>query len=581
MFPCRMQVYFLVIVFVVFKCLIPSKCSTYPHNNTTSECAQKNRNEDVGEERNDGYGSAKKEEHFGNLASEDDVFLEPPLQFLEDANINRDNNAYDGKDFQDENDDETFNDANDDGTFHDEDSNDVSHDEASYDEDDEDDFFDGNDDDVHYDDEYHDETNGTFNNIPFLVPHIMEEPFETGKMNGDPFLPWGPMYDSEDVYPREEEREQTTVSNKTLQGNSTDRNCGECVKPRLIKDEISELTDSHIADKVWRIGAPIILASGTVGNVLSILLMRRNKVKQSTTSLYFIVLACADSLVLYNGLLHLYLDYVFDFNWRLQSSLACKLHMFFSYVLLQYDAWVLVAVTLERLCAVVLPHKCRLFFSKRNATVALLIQALVLASINCHVFWTVNIRDVVFADGSSDQVCGPTSKAHWHFIHVTWPWFDFLLGSLLPFLVIFASNMLIVTRLAHAEYVRRVTLNVVEPANPNSSGNNASASSSSSSSSASSRPKLSSMTAVLLTVSLVFLLTTAPCSVYVISQVLQYRGAGLEKRARLSLVWACLNLLLYTNNAINFLLYLISGPRFRREFLKMICKKTNTIQPVL
>ena len=92
---------------------------------------------------------------------------------------------------------------------------------------------------------------------------------------------------------------------------------------------------------------------------------------------------------------------------------------------------------------------------------------------------------------------------------------------------------------------------------------------------------MNSMTGILLTVSVLFLLTTAPISIYIMRNVTLQLHADAVEKAQLSLLWACLNLLLYTNNALNFVLYLMSGPRFRRELCKMLCsKKTNVIQPI-
>ena len=311
----------------------------------------------------------------------------------------------------------------------------------------------------------------------------------------------------------------------------------------------------YAAKTVWQYGAPILIACGTVGNALSVLVMCRKKIQQCTMSLYLLVLALVDTSVLYVGLLHLYLKELYDYDWREFSNTVCKLHMFMIYAIMQYDSWLLVSVTMERLCAVLLPHKCRTIFTKRNMVISLVILAVVIASINAHFFATYELVEI--SDGSPRRVCVTTTKEHWEFIHLIWPWIDFIVASLLPFLIIVLSNSAIIGRIVHSTFKRRQHLH---------SQNNAFSNS-----------KMTTMTAILLTVTLVFFITTAPMAIYMIRNVSQHHQADAEQKAYLKLVWTVLSLLLYTNNVINFLLYLISGRRFRREFTKMFCRKSNSV----
>ena len=307
------------------------------------------------------------------------------------------------------------------------------------------------------------------------------------------------------------------------------------------------------AVKVWQYGTPVILSTGTLGNILSVCVICHKKILQSTTSMYLLVLAVVDTASLYTGLLHLYIKHVYSYDWRVLSTAACKLHMFGGSMFLQYGSWLLVSITLERLCAVYLPHKCRNIFTKRNVVIGLIIQAIVIITISAHYLAT---HDVITMK-SGKKTCAATTNVPWYFTHFVWPWIDFCVTSLLPSLILLLSNSAIVFRIVQSESVRCVQLQAHGPA-----------------------PKMNSMTAILLTVSVLFLITTAPLSIYIIRNIMLQLHADAVQRAQLSLLWTCLNLLLYTNNALNFLLYLISGPRFRREFSKMLCVwKTNSVQP--
>jgi len=78
------------------------------------------------------------------------------------------------------------------------------------------------------------------------------------------------------------------------------------------------------------------------------------------------------------------------------------------------------------------------------------------------------------------------------------------------------------------------------------------------------------MTGVLISVNFVFLLATAPMTIYLSTQSYWTEiTETTEGRATLHIIWACLNIVAYTNYSINFALYCFSSPTFRQELLKM------------
>jgi hypothetical protein len=79
------------------------------------------------------------------------------------------------------------------------------------------------------------------------------------------------------------------------------------------------------------------------------------------------------------------------------------------------------------------------------------------------------------------------------------------------------------------------------------------------------------MTGILITVSFVFFLTTAPINIFLATEN-RWNSAAVTPGdvAKIEIVWAGVNMAAYTNNALNFILYCLSGPRFRSEFLRMM-----------
>ena len=318
---------------------------------------------------------------------------------------------------------------------------------------------------------------------------------------------------------------------------------------------MASLDDAKMAVRIWLYGSPILIVGGTLGNVLSFTVMLRKKIRNSTTSLYLLVLSVVDTVVLYTGLLRLYIKHSSGYDIRHSSSLACKFHLFGVYACQQFDSWILVSVTLERVCAVFLPHKSKEIFTKQFATVSLIIQALVIIIINSNFFYTHDLLYFRDLDGRMEPICFPPLQEHLSYISNVWPWIDFCLFSLMPFAIILTSNVAIVCRLLWSRYARRRHLRATHDV------------------------KMTSMTAILITVSIVFFVTTAPISIFLILSAMLHQDADIYQQAFMSLIWAVLNMILYTNNAVNFLLYCFSGPRFRRE-LKVMFFRRNIVHPL-
>lgn len=129
----------------------------------------------------------------------------------------------------------------------------------------------------------------------------------------------------------------------------------------------------------------------------------------------------------------------------------------------------------------------------------------------------------------------------------------------MPFVVLLYCNMNILACLVAAHYRRRHQLHLV-------SGNN---------------PRMTTMTAIMLVVSLTFFLLTAPITVYLIIQRNWLDTDDASVNATADMWWAVVNMLSYTNNAINFLLYCMSGSKFRQQLLKVFCLPSNRVVPMV
>ncbi|KAK2170559.1 hypothetical protein LSH36_2g10077 [Paralvinella palmiformis] len=296
--------------------------------------------------------------------------------------------------------------------------------------------------------------------------------------------------------------------------------------------------ESILANNLWMYMPGVIIIFGTIGNLLSGLVMMRKSLQRHTTSLYLIVLAVVDTAVLYTGLLRYWIRALYGLDIRTLSVAGCKIHTFLVYFLVHFEAWILVWVAFERLVAVYVPHRAKQAFTKKSAAVQLAVTAAALMTLDAHFFWTQSIVSTV---------CYLSDVKYEYFVRKIWSWIDFVIASLAPFVLMLSINVAIIGRLVHMKRVRsqNVTVDV--------------------------NTRMSSMTAILITVNFTFFVTTAPITIYIGTQNIWWdRVYNPQEEAQHELQWASVNVAAYTNFAINFILYCLSGPTFRRELAKML-----------
>ena len=135
---------------------------------------------------------------------------------------------------------------------------------------------------------------------------------------------------------------------------------------------------------------------------------------------------------------------------------------------------------------------------------------------------------------------------------VIFPWIDLFFSCLGPFLCILACNISIAVK------VFRSKMAATDGRKDN---------------------RLSTMTAILISVSLFYIVCTAPIAVYLIGQNFwNNNNRELVFYAQMDLYFAVAVIMSYFNNSMNFFLYCISGPKFRLELVKMFhCFKPPAI----
>ena len=109
----------------------------------------------------------------------------------------------------------------------------------------------------------------------------------------------------------------------------------------------------EISVTVRKICDPVLFLVGTIGNLLTILVLSQNKNRRTTTAIFLIFLAISDIMILFTSYFSEWLYVMWSFGFRQVNNVLCKLHVFLTYYSLQFSSWTLVIVTCERVISVI------------------------------------------------------------------------------------------------------------------------------------------------------------------------------------------------------------------------------------
>lgn len=316
-------------------------------------------------------------------------------------------------------------------------------------------------------------------------------------------------------------------------------------------------TQEPIPVLLWsvRIIGGLLIVIGGIGNTLSALTLSRKKLRAQVTSIYLIALALSDLGNVFFSVLNFYLIRLNpDQNMRLYSNVACKLHMFFTYYFINLSPTLLVAVSVQRYLAIAKHH-----YSKRHCTVKnayMIIGLICLISVFIQLHWGI-FYEIILMPTNTNAILSNRTITYYRACNVStdhriyfWfrsnmlgyiQWFFF---TLCPFVTMLVLNSLILQVIASA---RRIQQRINQKNQRK-------------------KAKQRNMTIMLLSVSCVFILLTAPASTFMAFSHLFKNLHGPNFRS----IWTIFSLIYYANTAANFLLYFLTADVFRQELRVMI-----------
>ncbi|XP_052782886.1 psychosine receptor-like [Mya arenaria] len=362
--------------------------------------------------------------------------------------------------------------------------------------------------------------------------------------------------------------------------------------------ELNDHLPYRIGNYLWIYGSPVLILVGTVGNILSIIVLLRPRLRDTTTMFYLTCLSIGDLFTLYTGLLRYWIYRTFDIDVRNLSNASCKIHTFLVYLSLDFTVWVLVCVTVDRFLSVSMPFRAKRLCTMTRSRIVIAGILLLLSLKNMHFLWTLTLVE------TWEYRCDGDSSEDVHFLRFIWPWLDLAVFCLVPFSVMIVCNIKIIYEMvlsqkkldAHRNYGSQrakqgastsrtslaepsvFSMQSVTPQHANVRIRTTSESKPNAATNARTGTKrVSSLTAMLLAVNTIFLLTTSPVQILLVGEEYWFsnRDDSNSQVAWYNFWWALVNMLQYLNNAIHFFLYCLTGPKFRHELFSIFNRKNK------
>lgn len=286
--------------------------------------------------------------------------------------------------------------------------------------------------------------------------------------------------------------------------------------------------EAIISDKLWAYAGMTIIIIGTIGHILSIVVLGSSKtLRIHSSSVYLIAMSVTGIVSLYSGLLR-YVIFIGITNWELDirntSVVFCKLHMKITYASLQYFAWLQATIAVDRLISVLLPHKYMTSCKWRVGLVVVIVELVLVLLANCAIAIEINIHE-----GRCDFQQGLFKDV--------WKYADLISYSLLPAVVLIICNSIILYILNKSK---------MKTGRDNS--------------------MTRSLTVMLMSLNFIFIITTLPISVIFF---IPFGEPYTRQYYQMELCWTIFSLLQYMGSACTFLIYCIMGSKFREELFKL------------
>ena len=196
----------------------------------------------------------------------------------------------------------------------------------------------------------------------------------------------------------------------------------------------------HIAINMRLIFNPVILVIGTVTNTLSLAVLTRPGIKQSTQAYLFSILAVFDMLSLYTGALNESLNIHITKYIVYTSDISCTVYEYVNNIISSFPGWILILVTLDRVIAVARPLHAVTLCTKRHANFCLIAMFILLCLLYIpKIIGNESDTYIVFSKNEDSFIVYDFCRSNNRISH----WIETVVRIVFPFIFMLTGNIML------------------------------------------------------------------------------------------------------------------------------------------
>ena len=321
-------------------------------------------------------------------------------------------------------------------------------------------------------------------------------------------------------------------------------NCDKCV--HLIR----KMDSKHIysfdgpAAEFLKYSFPVVTILGLVGNSFSLITVTSKRCKKSSFTVYIGALAVVDSCMLVFHLLDTLIIGAYNVNLGRHDSAICKCIRYSQSAFRHISAWIIVAITIERVQATIHPHRFKGIYTTKFGIKVVGTLAVISLLLSAHILYSQDYSYI-----NQDPVC---NEGYQDVMTLTVIVITFFTSSIFPLTIITMGNIATVIKMKRSR--RQIAPMTSSGQSTNSMSRH--------------------LCIITLLISTAFVVLTVPFFVALSISSFAFDDTNdTQRQAVFSVVLTLQNL----NFATNFYLYILSGRRFRELFISAImCNQRRT-----
>ena len=305
--------------------------------------------------------------------------------------------------------------------------------------------------------------------------------------------------------------------------------------------------ENKIASTLWIYLTLVIVVTGFVGNALTLITMINRHCKKTSFTVILAALAIVDIVVLIGPLCRGWMRYAFDFSVENSGTVWCRLIWYLVYAPAHISVWLVTALTAERTYSVYYPRKVKTVCVVKTGIIVVAIVVAILLVADAHLLFGFTLME-----NQNTTACTFTNHGYEDFFYQVFTWIDLVIGFIAPAATIFTLNIVTVVRFSNSS----VALSEIN------------------------KDKLRQLLRITSLISMTFIVLYLPGLIYQIIRphIFETSADNWANETDEVINTVFLNLI-YLSHAINFLLYVFSGKRFRNELRNAVCRSSTTVHP--